>query len=129
MTWKRFYFSNPPFSHYLTNATKSQRLPQPLETQNKSPNLLFFAFLVILFLENQKFEIRIAVGGDEEKTGVEVEVWKDGQASDFRLLEGDNLRLVYEASKYATGIIARLYLEQLHEEGQLDEQYKKLHSK
>ena len=49
MTWKRFYFSNPPFSHFLTNATKSQRLPQPLETQNKSPNLLFFAFLVILF--------------------------------------------------------------------------------
>ncbi|WP_337478281.1 hypothetical protein, partial [Prevotella pectinovora] len=35
------------------NATKSQRLPQPLETQNKSPNLLFFAFLVILFTENQ----------------------------------------------------------------------------
>uniref|UniRef100_UPI004029D05D hypothetical protein n=1 Tax=Segatella hominis TaxID=2518605 RepID=UPI004029D05D len=31
------------------NATKSQRLPQPLETQNKSSNLLFFAFLVILF--------------------------------------------------------------------------------
>uniref|UniRef100_UPI003FD7ADA7 hypothetical protein n=1 Tax=Alistipes putredinis TaxID=28117 RepID=UPI003FD7ADA7 len=44
-----FYFSNPPFSHFLTNATKSQRLPQPLETQNKSSNLLFFAFLVILF--------------------------------------------------------------------------------
>lgn len=35
--------------HFLTNATKSQRLPQPLETQNKSSNLLFFAFLVILF--------------------------------------------------------------------------------
>lgn len=52
MTWKRFYFSNPPFSHFLTNATKSQRLPQPLETQNKSSNLLFFAFLVILFPKN-----------------------------------------------------------------------------
>lgn len=81
-------------------------------------------------MENQKFELRIAVGGDDEKTGVEVEVWKDGEASDFRLLEGDNLRIAYEASKYATGIIARLYLEQLHEEGQLDdEQYKKLHTK
>lgn len=81
-------------------------------------------------MENQKFELRIAVGGDEDKTGVEVEVWKDGEVSDFRLLEGDNLRLAYEASKYATGIIARLYLEQLHEEGQLDdEQYKKLHTK
>lgn len=79
-------------------------------------------------MKNQNFEIRIAVGGDEERT--EVEVWKDGEASDFRLLEGDNLRLAYEASKYATGIIARLYLEQLHEEGQLDdEQYKKLHTK
>ncbi|WP_443982795.1 hypothetical protein, partial [Xylanibacter rarus] len=50
---KRFYFSNPPFSHFLTNATKSQRLPQPLETQNKSSNLLFFAFLVILFHQKQ----------------------------------------------------------------------------
>lgn len=30
-------------------------------------------------MENQKFEIRIAVGGDEEKTGVDVEVWKDGK--------------------------------------------------
>ena len=55
MTWKRFYFSNPPFSHFLTNATKSQRLPQPLETQNKSSNLLFFAFLVILFPKNLVF--------------------------------------------------------------------------
>ena len=81
-------------------------------------------------MENQKFELRIAVGGDEDKTGVEVEVWKDGEASYFRLLEGDNLRLAYGASKYATGIIARLYLEQLHEEGKLDdEQYKKLHTK
>ena len=60
MTWKRFYFSNPPFSHFLTNATKSQRLPQPLETQNKSSNLLFFAFLVILFPKN--------LGSYEEKS-------------------------------------------------------------
>lgn len=81
-------------------------------------------------MKNQKFEIRIAVGGDDEKLGVNVEVWKDWKFSDFRLLEGDNLRLAYEASKYATGIIARLYLEHLHEEGQLDdEQYKKLHTK
>lgn len=29
-------------------------------------------------MKNQKFEIRIAVGGDDEKVGVEVEVWKDG---------------------------------------------------
>ena len=59
-----------------------------------------------------------------------MEVWKDGKSSDFRLLEGDNMRLAYEASKYATGIIARLYLEQLHDVGQLDdEQYKKLHTK
>lgn len=81
-------------------------------------------------MKNQKFEIRIAVGGDDEKVGVNVEMWKNGEASDFRLLEGDNMRLAYEASKYATGIIARLYLEQLHEVGQLDdEQYKNLHTK
>ena len=81
-------------------------------------------------MKNQKFEIRIAVGGDDEKVGVNVEMWKNGKSSDFRLLEGDNMRLAYEASKYATGIIARLYLEQLHEVGQLDvEQYKKLHTK
>lgn len=81
-------------------------------------------------MKNQKFEIRIAVGGDDEKVGVNVEMWKNGISSDFRLLEGDNMRLAYEASKYATGIIARLYLEQLHEVGQLDdEQYKKLHTK
>ena len=81
-------------------------------------------------MKNQKFEIRIAVGGDDEKVGVNVEMWKNGKSSDFRLLEGDNMRLAYEASKYATGIIARLYLEQLHEVGQLDdEQYKKLHMK
>ena len=81
-------------------------------------------------MKNQKFEISIAVGGDDEKVGVNVEMWKNGKSSDFRLLEGDNMRLAYEASKYATGIIARLYLEQLHEVGQLDdEQYKKLHTK
>lgn len=81
-------------------------------------------------MKNQKFEIRIAVGGDDEKVGVNLEMWKNGKTSDFRLLEGDNMRLAYEASKYATGIIARLYLEQLHEVGQLDdEQYKKLHTK
>lgn len=81
-------------------------------------------------MKNQKFEIRIAVGGDDEKVGVDVEVWKDGKPSDFRLLEGDNLRLAYESLKYATGIVARLYLEQLHEEGKIDdEQYKKLHTK
>lgn len=80
-------------------------------------------------MKNQKFEIRIAVGGDE-KLGVTVEVWKDGKFSDFRLLDGENLRLALEASKYATGIIARLYLEYLHENGALDdEQYKKLHTK
>ena len=81
-------------------------------------------------MKNQKFEIRIAVGGDDEKVGVKVEVWKDGKSSDFRLIRGDNLRLAYESLKYATGIIARLYLEQLHEVGQIDdEQYKKLHTK
>ena len=81
-------------------------------------------------MKKQKFEIRIAVGGDDEKVGVKVEVWKDGKSSDFRLIRGDNLRLAYESLKYATGIIARLYLEQLHEVGQIDdEQYKKLHTK
>ena len=81
-------------------------------------------------MKKQKFELRIAVGSDDKKVGVKVEVWKDGKSSDFRLLRGDNLRLAYEASKYATGIIARLYLEHLHEVGQLDdEKYKKLHTK
>ena len=81
-------------------------------------------------MKKQKFELRISVGGDDEKVGVKVEVWKDGKSSDFRLLRGDNLRLAYESLKYATGIVARLYLEHLHEVGQLDdEQYKKLHTK
>ena len=81
-------------------------------------------------MKNQKFEIRIAVGSDDKKVGVKVEVWKDGKSSDFRLLRDDNMRLAYESLKYATGIVARLYLEHLHEVGQLDdEQYKKLHTK
>ena len=81
-------------------------------------------------MKNQNFELRIAVGSDDKKVGVKVEVWKDGKSSDFRLLRGDNLRLAYESLKYATGIVARLYLEHLHEIGQLDdEQYKKLHTK
>ena len=81
-------------------------------------------------MKKQKFELRIAVGSEDKKVGVKVEVWKDGKSSDFRLLRGDNLRLAYEASKYATGIIARLYLEQLHEEGKItDEQYQKLRMK
>ena len=81
-------------------------------------------------MKKQKFELRIAVGSDDKKVGVKVEVWKDGKSSDFRLLRGDNLRLAYESLKYATGIVARLYLEHLHEVGQLDdEQYKKLHTK
>ena len=81
-------------------------------------------------MKKQKFELRIAVGSDDKKVGVKVEVWKDGKSSDFRLIRGDNLRLAYESLKYATGIVARLYLEHLHEVGQLDdEQYKKLHTK
>ena len=81
-------------------------------------------------MKKQKFELRIAVGSDDKKVGVKVEVWKDGKSSDFRLLRGDNLRLAYESLKYATGIVARLYLEHLHEVGKLDdEQYKKLHTK
>lgn len=81
-------------------------------------------------MKKQKFELRIAVGSDDKKVGVKVEVWKDGKSSDFRLLRGDNMRLAYESLKYATGIVARLYLEHLHEVGQLDdEQYKKLHTK
>lgn len=81
-------------------------------------------------MKNQKFEIRIAVGGDDEKVGVNVEVWKDGESSDFRLLRGDNRRLAYESLMYATGIVARLYLEQLHEDGKItDEQYQKLRMK
>lgn len=81
-------------------------------------------------MENQKFEIRIDVGGDDERTEVNVEVWKDGEASDFRLLEGDNLRLAFESLKYSLGVVARMYLEQMHKEGQIDdEQYQKLHTK
>lgn len=34
-------------------------------------------------MKNQKFEIRIAVGGDDEKVGVNVEMWKNGKSSDF----------------------------------------------
>ena len=81
-------------------------------------------------MKKQKFEIRIAVGGNDKKVSVDVEMWKDGKSSDFRLLRGDNLRLAYESLKYATGIVARLYLEQLHEEGKItDEQYQKLRMK
>lgn len=73
----------------------------------------------------QRFEIRIAVGGDDERVQVKVEVWKDGKVSDFRLLEGDNLRLAYESLKNTLGLAAQAYLEQLHREGQIDdEQYK-----
>ena len=51
MIWKRFYFINLRFLHFLVYATKSKRLPQPLETQNKSIILLFFAFLGVIFSE------------------------------------------------------------------------------
>ena len=81
-------------------------------------------------MKNQKFEIRIAVGGNDKKVSVEVEMWKDGKLSDFRLLKDGNLRLAFESLQYATGVVARLYLEHLHEVGKLDdEQYKKLHTK
>ena len=80
--------------------------------------------------KNQKFEIRIAVGGNDKKVSVELEMWKDGKLSDFRLLKGENLRLAFESLQYATGIAARLYLEQLHKEGKIaDEQYQKLRAK
>jgi len=47
--------------HFLVYATKSKRLPQPLETQNKSIILLFFAFLGVIF--TQKF-IRFDIVSD-----------------------------------------------------------------
>ena len=81
-------------------------------------------------MKNQKFEIRIVVDGDDENVKMEIEVWKDGKTSDFRLLEGDNLRLGYESMKNALGVVARLYIEQLHKEGKLsDEQYQQLRAK
>ncbi len=81
-------------------------------------------------MKNQKFEIRIAVGGNDKKVSVEVEMWKDGKLSDFRLLKDGNLRLAFESLQYATGVVARLYLEQLHKEGKItDEQYQKLRAK
>ena len=30
-------------------------------------------------MKNQKFEIRIVVGGDDENVKMEIEVWKDGK--------------------------------------------------
>mgnify|MGYP006880059451 FL=1 len=81
-------------------------------------------------MKNQKFEIRIVVGGDDENVKMEIEVWKEGKTSDFRLLEGDNLRLAYESMKNALGVVTRLYIEQLHKEGKLsDEQYQQLRAK
>lgn len=81
-------------------------------------------------MKNQKFEIRIDVGGNDDNVEMEIEVWKDGKASDFRLLEGDNLRLAYESMKNSLGVVARLYIEQLHKEGKLsDEQYQQLRAK
>ena len=81
-------------------------------------------------MKNQKFEIRIDVGGDDDNVEMEIEVWKDGKASDFRLLEDDNLRLAYESMKNSLGVVARLYIEQLHKEGKLsDEQYQQLRAK
>ena len=81
-------------------------------------------------MKKQRFEIRIAVGGNDKKASADVEMWKDRKLSDFRLLKGENLRLAFESLQYATGIVARLYLEQLHEEGKItDEQYQKLRMK
>ena len=45
---KAFLFHQSAFLHFLVYATKSKRLPQPLETQNKSIVLLFFAFLGVI---------------------------------------------------------------------------------
>lgn len=75
-------------------------------------------------MKQQRFEIRIAVVGDDERVQANVEVWKDGKASDFRLLEGDNLRLACESLKNVLGVAARAYLDRLHREGRIDdEQY------
>ena len=81
-------------------------------------------------MKKQRFEIRIAVGGNDKNVSVDVDMWKDGKLSDFRLLKGENLRLAFASLQYATGIAARLYLEQLHKEGKItDEQYQKLRAK
>lgn len=81
-------------------------------------------------MKKQKFEIRIAVGGDDETVDVNMQVWKDGKISDFRLFEGENMRIAYESLKHALGITARIYLEHLHKEGQVDdEQDQKFHTK
>ena len=44
-------------------------------------------------MKKQKFELRIAVGGNDKKVSVDMEMWKDGKSSDFSLRRGDNLRL------------------------------------
>lgn len=75
-------------------------------------------------MEKQKFEIRIALGSDDEKVGVKVEIWKDGKISDFSLLEGENLRLACESLRHALGIFASRYLYEMNKQGVIsDEEY------
>lgn len=68
-------------------------------------------------MENQNFEIRIAVGGDEDKTGVEVEVWKDGKLIDLSLLKAESLIQIYVVLKCALAAFSSRYLDKMKKQG------------
>ena len=94
MIWKRFYFINLRFLHFLVYATKSKRLPQPLETQNKSIILLFFAFVGVIFPEKLIFPQQcsfLTTAVERKKHGCgkkETYLWWEKLFSSSRLVSG-----------------------------------------
>ena len=68
-------------------------------------------------MKNQKFEIRIVVGDDDEKVGVHMVVWKDGKLIDLSLLKAESLIQIYVVVKCALAAFSSRYLDKMKKQG------------
>ena len=80
--------------------------------------------------EKELFTVCVKVSDNGKGLTCSASCMKDGKKGDFGLLKGDNLGNAYQGMKYATGLIANLWVRQLYKDGKLsDEEFNDLMGK
>jgi len=80
--------------------------------------------------EKELFTVCVKVSDNGKGLTVNLSCMKDGKEGDFSLISGDNLGNAYEGVKHAAGLLANLWVRQLHKDGKLsDEEFDNLMSK
>ena len=72
------------------------------------------------------FDLVLSVSENGERITTDLTCTQDGQNMMPEALTGENVSYALESLRYATGLFARMYVVQLHNEGKItDEQYQK----